>query len=467
LMKQIWTNKNFIYRPVKPVKDLHVKRKIRPFPFINGDEWKLRRKNFSTSIITMLESSKINKIINRVLNETIYPELDKRIMYNNDTGIVINDICHLAVFNTLYSSAFGTNISMNDDNYIKIKEWIETIFAEKNAFDPGRFNKTFRHLRGIFDSKYKHQTDKVYKAIKNKHDLFCQLVETKLPSTNHEFTNNPNKNVILKLSETQESKEDDTTLCVIDDDDDEKGFVDIMIEEQKNNDKISFEMIMDDIGTVFTAGTDTTASVIEVCIYYLVIYNQLQQQIFEELSKCVSIDNDDNNNYFDLKMQIKCPLFRAFIHESMRLHGVGIISPARSCMKDTYINHKQKEYLIPKNSIIVASMVGICSNKLKSNKETWGDDVDKFNVNRWLNNGKFEYNNDFALFSFGRRDCPGRSLAMKDIILILSNLILNYKFIAFNNNIKKFKKDFKENKKSYSVFRFDPALRVSVTKRYR
>jgi len=51
----------------------------------------------------------------------------------------------------------------------------------------------------------------------------------------------------------------------------------------------------------------------------------------------------DKLNFIKLN---QCPQFRAFIHESMRLHGVGIISPARSCMKDTYINHKEKEYLI-------------------------------------------------------------------------------------------------------------------------
>ena len=486
LMRQIWTNKNFIHRPFKSVKDLHVKRKIRPFPFINGDEWKLRRKNFSTSIITMLESSKINIIINRVLNETIFPEIDNRIMHHNHIGIVINDICHLAVFNTLYFAAFGSQIPMNDDNYIKIKEWIETIFAEKNSFDPGRFNKTFRHLRGTFDAKYKRQTDKVYKAIKNKHDLFYQLIKTKL-STMDDLDKNikhtPSASLV-KLSETEESKEDESTLCIVDDDkekkdnkssdEDEKGFVDIMLEEQrKNNDKISFEMIIDDIGTVFTAGTDTTSSAIELCIYCLIIYHHLQQQIYHELFKCIqnaqSNDNNNNNNnkYFDLKLQVKCPVFRAFIHESMRLHGIGVISPARSCIKDTFIDHKEKEYLIPRNSIIVASQVGLCSNNVKSNIDVWGKDVNEFNVNRWLVNDKFQYNHNFPIFSFGRRDCPGRSLAMKDIILIVSNLILNYKFGAFNNDIEKFKNDFKKNKRSYSVYRFDPALRLSVAKRYR
>ena len=326
LMRQIWTNKNFIYRPFKSVKDLHVKRKTRPFPFINGDEWKLRRKNFSTSIITMLESSKINKVINRVLNETVFPELNNRIMFNNDQGIVINDLCHLAVFNTLYSAAFGTQIPMDDDNYTKIKQWIETIFAEKNPFDPGRFNKTFRHLRGAFDSKYKHQTEKVAAAIKNKNNLFHELIKSKLsPNDDNGIKYTPS---LIQSSETDESNEDTSILCMVDDDedspsDDEKGFVDIMIEEQRSNDKISFEMILDDIGTVFTAGTDTTSSVIEVCIYFLVIHNHLQQEIFNELSKC--INDKSNNYYFDLQMQIKCPLFRAFIHESMRLHGVGPI----------------------------------------------------------------------------------------------------------------------------------------------
>ena len=52
----------------------------------------------------MLESSEIN--------ETIFPELNKRIMYNNCINAMnINDICHLAVFNTLHSAALIERIS--------------------------------------------------------------------------------------------------------------------------------------------------------------------------------------------------------------------------------------------------------------------------------------------------------------------------------------------------------------------
>ena len=53
----------------------------------------------------MLESNTMNDIIYNVLNRKIFIELDKRILYHNDEGIIINDLCHLAVFNVVYLAA--------------------------------------------------------------------------------------------------------------------------------------------------------------------------------------------------------------------------------------------------------------------------------------------------------------------------------------------------------------------------
>ena len=478
LLKQIFSNNDFIHKPFRSgTKD----NPIRPLFLSNGHEWKSRRKNFSTSIITMLESNTINNILYNVLNKNVFIELDKRILYQNSEGIVIGDLCHLAVFNVLYMAAFGDLASINDENYCIIKEWITTIFANKNPFDPGNVNNTARYIIGKFNNQYKINADKFREANKNKGHIFYKIIKHKVDQYNARKRVKADKlsPKLVNVSTSTHVSEIESMCNIENDNNDENkdnnisntnnyktSFIDIMLESQDKNDgKISFDHIVDDIATVFTAGTDTTSATIEIIIYHFILYPKLQEMIYQELYQCI---DTENNRYFKLKMRLKCPLFRAFIHESMRIYGIGPVSVPRTCIKDTYIvnNNNQKKYLIQKNSIIVANMIGLNSKNSKSNIKIWGKNVDKFDIYRFIDdNGKFKYNDNFHLFSFGRRDCPGRSLAMKDIILIVSNLIINYKFKPVNNDLEKFKFDFKNNKKTFIFWKFDPVLKLSITRR--
>ena len=45
-----------------------------------------------------------------------------------------------------------------------------------------------------------------------------------------------------------------------------------------------------------------------------------------------------------------------------------------------------------------------------------------------------------SLFGYGRRSCPGISLARRMIYLLIGNLILNYKFYPTKNNNTHFTK---------------------------
>ena len=96
---------------------------------------------------------------------------------------------------------------------------------------------------GLYDNQYKAKNDDVVNAIKNKKEIFRNLIKKKVDT----FDEN-------KL----------------------EGFVDHMIFNSNKSNEITFDMILDDIGTVFTAGTDTTASCIEACIYNLCLYNNFQ-----------------------------------------------------------------------------------------------------------------------------------------------------------------------------------------------
>ena len=58
-----------------------------------------------------------------------------------------------------------------------------------------------------------------------------------------------------------------------------------------------------------------------------------------------------------------------------------------------------------------------------------------FHLEYWLDdNNKFKMNENFITFGVGKRDCVGRSLAMKSIYSVFGLLITKYKFKTKYNN---------------------------------
>ena len=87
------------------------------------------------------------------------------------------------------------------------------------------------------------------------------------------------------------------------------------------------------------------------------------------------------------------------------------------------------EYVIDNDFFIEPNLL----YNLRYNKQHWNIiDPNIFDVNRWIKHekGKKSFLNydQFIPFSIGKRNCVGMSLAIKEISLILANLILKYKF---------------------------------------
>ena len=395
-----------------------------------------------------MKSEIIDNVIKCVMKETIIPLIDERMKQENINinskdckenvnGIVISDICHLAVLNTLYLGAFGKQLQPNDPNYVLLRDWIDAVFSRKNPFYPGRFSNAFRKIIHFFDKNARIEDERMKNAILNKRRIFHDIVSLNMQTYDE-------KNL--------------------------KSFVDYMINSSKENQQLTFEQVLDDVGTVFTAGTDTTASSIEACIYYAAMHPHLQQQMYQEIYQCIQAkqSKESQQDFFKFAMIHQCPIFRAFIYESLRMFYVGMVSPARTCLKDTNVEYQGTVYNIPSNTIVIAATMN-----LSFNQAAWGDNANQFDVNRFLlkdSDDQLKFNTKlvkdyFHLFGFGRRDCPGQTLAMKDVVMILANLLLKYKFLPVNNEVNQLKKDFETNIRYYSVNKFEPSLKLMMEKR--
>ena len=156
------------------------------------------------------------------------------------------------------------------------------------------------------------------------------------------------------------------------------------------------------------AGLDTTLTVSEFTLFMLGKKPDLQEQIYNELKQ-----NFDANKISSIN---NCPLFRAFVHESMRNSNISAFGLPRYTTKNIKVKlDNNTEYNIPKNSIVFPNFLKIMDyfEYNRGKYESWVD-PGSFNVNNFLDgNGKFKKTDSFPLFGTGKRDCLGRTLAYK------------------------------------------------------
>ena len=140
---------------------------------------------------------------------------------------------------------------------------------------------------------------------------------------------------------------------------------------------------------------------------------------------------------FDYSILNELHIFRAFIHEMLRIGSVVAIGAPHMTTENITMDIEGKNVVIPKDTLLQ-------SNTLYIQKWTdWNDgnkplkeENNDIHLEYWLDakSGKFKMNENFVLFSVGKRDCVGRSLAMKSLYAMFAIFLLKYRFVAPNND---------------------------------
>eukprot|EP01084_Bolivina_argentea_P067964 123688_1 len=188
--------------------------------------------------------------------------------------------------------------------------------------------------------------------------------------------------------------------------------------KQYKDDKITKGEIISDIRTMFGAGIDTTARVTAKSLLYMVKYAGIQDKIYNELKEVVGDDEDNILKYIP-----RLHVLRACIHEFLRVQdktGRAVIGsiPRTVLSNDVKING----YNIPKNAQLISFHTFIATN------EKYWKTPESFDIDNFLEDGKFKKNAALSTFGYGRRSCPGLSLAKRMLYILVGKMVLNYKF---------------------------------------
>ncbi|KAG1723276.1 cytochrome P450 [Suillus lakei] len=193
------------------------------------------------------------------------------------------------------------------------------------------------------------------------------------------------------------------------------SFARYLLENQSSH-KLSDEEMAYLAGSLFGAGSDTTAVAIMVVVMASACYPKAQEKVQEELDIVIGRDRAPTfDDYSSL------PQIEAFMLECLRWRPVTTLGFAHRALTDivygaiVFGNHWYR-------------MMYILGEKAISRDPSVYPNPDQFDPERWLNSdGKIREDLKFPSFGFGRRICPGQHIANRSVFINLALLLWSFK----------------------------------------
>ncbi|KAJ2158495.1 hypothetical protein GGF46_003733 [Coemansia sp. RSA 552] len=169
---------------------------------------------------------------------------------------------------------------------------------------------------------------------------------------------------------------------------------------------------------LLAAGTETTATLMVNCVRLLLRHPDKLTKVHEELAMAFGPSNNDIAYGAAVE---KLPYLNAAIYETMRLRAsTSGVWPRDAPWGGVTIGG----CLIPHGTVICGSIGGV-----HLNPQTWPQPK-AFIPERFLGDDGDARRKDLVIFSAGVRMCPGRHLALMELLLTLAIILRRYEFAA-------------------------------------
>ncbi|KAI5994581.1 cytochrome P450 [Pisolithus orientalis] len=190
------------------------------------------------------------------------------------------------------------------------------------------------------------------------------------------------------------------------------SFAKYLLENQETH-KLSDEEMAYLAGSLFGAGSDTTAVAIMVLVMAAARFPEAQDVVQEELDNVVGRDRAPTFDDYNALPQIQ-----AFMLECLRWRPVTTLGFAHRAQTDIVY----KDMCIPEGAIVFGNHWAI------SRDPDVYPNPDKFDPQRWLgSDGRIREDVRFPSFGFGRRICPGQHIANRSIFINASLLLWSFR----------------------------------------
>ncbi|KAG1838924.1 cytochrome P450 [Suillus subalutaceus] len=166
-------------------------------------------------------------------------------------------------------------------------------------------------------------------------------------------------------------------------------------------------------GSIFMAGSDTTAVGITAIIMAAACHPLAQAKVHEELDMVIGSDRAPT-----FQDSSSLPQLHAFLLEALRWRPIVRIGFPHRATKDIF----WKGYCIPEGAIVYGCHWALSRDPIAF------PDPDIFNPQRWLDSeGRLQDSMKFIVYGFGRRVCPGLHLANHSLYITLALLLWSFR----------------------------------------
>ncbi|XP_034264136.1 cytochrome P450 2C5-like [Pantherophis guttatus] len=201
------------------------------------------------------------------------------------------------------------------------------------------------------------------------------------------------------------------------DPDNPRDFIDcflLKLEKEEDSSVLSTEDLVMSVFELFTAGTDSTSSVISYGLNLLAKFPNIQAKAQEEIDDIVGTNRNPS-----IEDRMNLPYINALVHEVLRFPQASIENFPRMTTQDVNF----KGHFIPQGTTILTLGISVHFDPL-----CW-EDPTKFDPGHFLNEkGKFQKKDAYLPFSAGKRACPGEALADMEIFLFFVVLLQHFTF---------------------------------------
>jgi len=188
----------------------------------------------------------------------------------------------------------------------------------------------------------------------------------------------------------------------------DRYFLDSLIERvDENKDDFTEKHLLLNVGTMLSAGQDTSAQTMLWALWLLAKNPQFQEALHKELDTIladVAIDDDITDGHLS---QLK--LLDGIVSETLRLKPVAPLN-GLECISDM---KTKSGVFVPKGTV-----VSYCTRSVHTNEKYWKDPF-AFNPLRWEKDPNPGY---YFPFGGGPRICPGRYLAKHEAMILLAKV---------------------------------------------
>ncbi|KAM8953573.1 cytochrome P450 2K4-like [Pelodytes ibericus] len=344
-------------------------------PFSHGENWRQMRR-FTLSTLRDFGMGK-KTIEDKIVEE--YGFLIKELELENGKPTDLSVIVNIAVGNLITSIVLGHRYDYNDPTLRRLMELVNENMRLLGS--PSVLLYNMFTIFGYFPGEH-------LKVKKNIDEL-------------HEFLRNTFFKHLKDL-----------------DRDDQRSFIDVFLvkqqQEEANPDSYYHESnLLSVITTLFTAGTETTASTIRWAISFMVQHPDIQKRVHEEIDQVIG------SSLPKFEHRINMPYTNAVIHETQRFANIVPMNIPRETTKDVMF----KGYYLPKGTYVIPLLESVLYD------QTQFDKPDSFCPEHFLDEGgRFVRSAAFMPFSAGKRACIGETLAVMELFLFFTRLMQRFTF---------------------------------------